>query len=260
MEHLEIAQDFIDKSRHAANLHDLAHLFFNTIKKFGCTHFICMSHVDALNPPEDAVVLTNYPLEWGMYHSAQEYHKIDPVLDTCKNTIIPFTWSNETWRAMLSLKKMHILSEAAEFELGEGHTIPIHSAEGYPASCSVVFKPGEVAPKSLMAIQVMSVYLYETALRMRKSPLPETKSLTERQKQCLEYIAQGKSDWSISKILGISESTVHYHVKSILRHYGVATRTQAIVRSLLVGDVTFGDISITAKSENKSFSGFIHIQ
>ena len=57
-----------------------------------------MSHVDALNPPDDAIVLTNYPLEWAIYHSDQNYHKFDPIHQTCKTKLTPFTWSNDRWR------------------------------------------------------------------------------------------------------------------------------------------------------------------
>ena len=258
-EYLNLVQDFIEKSTRIVDLTELAKLFDVTIKKLGCTHFICLSHVDVFNLPDDAVILSNYPLEWGLYHNEQHYHKIDPIMDTCKERITPFTWSNSAWRALLNLDKANILNEAGEFGLVEGHTVPIHTGDGYSASCSVVFQPGEVDPHALMAIQLMSVYLYEAALKLKTKVNIVRKKPTLRQIDCLQMIAMGKSDWSISKILGISENTVKFHVKAILNHYDVATRNQAVIRALFYGDITYMDVEVNQPTRVAEQSGFVHL-
>tara|TARA_R110002096_G_scaffold266710_1_gene460345 strand:+ start:137719 stop:138510 length:792 start_codon:yes stop_codon:yes gene_type:complete len=257
--YFNLVQDFIEKSARVENLTELAKLFDVTIKKLGCTHFICLSHVDVFNPPDDAVILSNYPLDWGMYHHEKQYHKNDPIMDTCKERITPFTWSNSAWRSLLDLDKLNILNEAAEFELSEGHTIPIHTGDGYSASCSVVFQPGEVNPHALMAIQLMSIYLYETALKMKTQAKAVRKKPTARQIDCLQMIAMGKSDWAISKILGISENTVKFHVKAILNHYNVATRNQAVIRALFYGEITYMDVAVNQPTRTPEQSGFVHL-
>lgn len=258
--YFDLVQNFIERTSLVVNMTELAKLFDETIQKLGCTHFICLSHVDVFNLPDDAVVLSNYPLEWGMYHNEQQYHKNDPIMDTCKERITPFTWSNSSWRSLLSVDKLHILNEAAEFDLGEGYTIPIHTGEGYSASCSVVFKPGEVDPQALMAIQLMAVYLYEKALKLKTNVSVLRKKPTSRQTECLQMIAIGKSDWAISKILGISENTVKFHVKAILNHYDVATRNQAVIRALFYGDITYMDVEVNHPNRVPEQSGFIHLQ
>lgn len=257
--YFNLVQGFIESSNQILNLNELAKLFDLTIKRLGCTHFICLSHVDVFNLPDDAVLLSNYPIEWGMYHNERHYHKIDPIMDTCKERITPFTWSNSNWRALLSIDKLNILNEAAEFDLGEGHTIPIHTGEGYSASCSVVFQPGEVDPHALMAIQLMSVYLYEKALKLKTKVNIVRKKPTSRQTDCLQMIAMGKSDWAISKMLGISENTVKFHVKAILNHYGVATRNQAVIRALFYGDITYMDVEVNQPTRIPEQSGFVHL-
>ncbi|MEZ5758380.1 MAG: LuxR family transcriptional regulator [Emcibacteraceae bacterium] len=252
-------QNFIEQSAKANNLVDLARLFDLTIRKLGCTHFICLSHVDVFNLPEDAVLLSNYPLEWGLYHHEKQYFKNDPIMDTCKSRITPFIWSDPSWRALLNIDKEKILNEASEFELGEGHTIPIHSGDGYSASCSVVFQPGEVDPHALMAIQLMAIYLYETAIKMKTKSFSQRKKPTARQIECLQMIAMGKSDWAVSKILGISENTVKFHVKAILNHYKVATRNQAVIRALFYGDISYMDVEVNKPVLKPEQSGFIHL-
>lgn len=263
MNYFELTQKFIENSKKASDLKELALLFNSLIKKMGCTHFVCLSHVDPLNPPDDAVVLTNYPLEWGIHHSKQQYHRFDPIMHTCKNRLTPFTWSSETWRYLLNLQQSHMLNEAGEFGLGEGHTIPIHPPSGYSASLSVVFEPGEVDPEALNALHLIAFFLYEAALHMKTKMIylyNPRKQLTPRQREILELIAQGKSNWDIGAVLAISESTVKDHVTSIFKALNVSSRQQAIVKALFHGEIRYGDIDVSPPTKSNDNSGFIHLR
>lgn len=55
--------------------------------------------------------------------------------------------------------------------------------------------------------------------------------LSEREKEVLGWLKQGKTSWAISVILNISERTVNYHVGNILRKLGVCNRTHAVAES-----------------------------
>jgi LuxR family quorum-sensing system transcriptional regulator CciR len=55
-------------------------------------------------------------------------------------------------------------------------------------------------------------------------------------------VAQGKSDWDIAQLLGIASDTVHQHIEAAKRRYGVASRTQLVVRALFDSQITFADI------------------
>ena len=52
---------------------------------------------------------------------------------------------------------------------------------------------------------------------------------TPRESQVLGWIAAGKSDWAIGRILNISGKTVNFHVENAKRKFGVCTRVQAVV-------------------------------
>lgn len=58
---------------------------------------------------------------------------------------------------------------------------------------------------------------------------------TCRESQVLGWIAQGKSDWAIGRILKISDKTVNFHVENAKRKFGVGTRTQAVVAAIRRG-------------------------
>jgi len=56
--------------------------------------------------------------------------------------------------------------------------------------------------------------------------------LTERQKEILKWVYQGKSNMEIGAILGISTLTVKNHVQRILRKLQVQNRAQAVGKAL----------------------------
>ena len=85
--------------------------------------------------------------------------------------------------------------------------------------------------------QLVGAFAYEAARRLRRarglpsSPVP----LTQRQIDCVLLVARGKSDWEISRILGIAEDTVTEHLDAARGRYGVSRRGQLVVRALYDG-------------------------
>ena len=53
-------------------------------------------------------------------------------------------------------------------------------------------------------------------------------SLTPREIEVLELLAEGRSNKSIAERLGISDQTVKFHLASILGKLGASTRTEAV--------------------------------
>ena len=249
-------QEFIELSQRSTNVEELATLFGATIRRFGFDRFACCSHVDPLRPPEQAVMIADYPEDWITYFSERGYDRLDPVFETCQSRSLPFRWSDPSWRAHLTAKQVEILEEASEAGLKDGFSVPIHSATALPASCSMSLDGRDVDPAAVNAVHLIAVYLHEAARRSAvRLVKPERPALSPRQKQCLELAAQGKSDWAISRILGVSESTVHHHMITTLRKMGVATRAQAIVKALFQGDIRFLDILIEPERVQPERSG-----
>ena len=61
------------------------------------------------------------------------------------------------------------------------------------------------------------------------------KSLTNRQSQVLDLIAQGKSNKQIAYDMGVSEATVKLHINALLRSLKVNNRTQAVITAQKLG-------------------------
>lgn len=64
--------------------------------------------------------------------------------------------------------------------------------------------------------------------RFRQAQLAPHSPLTDRQMECLEWAAHGKSSADIAVILGLSKRTVDEHLAATCDKLGVKTRVQAV--------------------------------
>ncbi len=69
------------------------------------------------------------------------------------------------------------------------------------------------------------------------TPAPEPPHLSDRERQCLAYVADGLSNKQIAALLDLSPRTVEQHVINAARHLGASNRTHAVaiaIRSSLL--------------------------
>ena len=247
MNQFEVAQGFIEQCQAGVPVDALAQAFQRCTEALGFRHFACCSHVDPLKPPRRAVMLHSYPKEWAQLFSELELFEIDPVFLHASRSLVPFFWDTQAFKEELSPPQQEMFHEARRYGLTRGYTVPIHSVDAprdFRASCSVVPDSESLEAAAYLAVQLMAFYLYDSASRnaQDKDPPPIQQPLSPRERQCLELAAQGKSDWVSSRILGLSERTVHNHVENAKRRLQVATRMQAVMHALAGQQISLGDV------------------
>lgn len=247
MNQFEVAQGFIEQCQTGTPVGVLAQAFQRGTEALGFRHFACCSHVDPLKPPRRSVMLHSYPKEWAQLFSELELFDIDPVFLHASRSLAPFFWDTQAFTNELSPPQQEMFHEARHYGLTRGYTVPIHSVDAprdFRASCSVVPDSESLEPAAYLAVQLMAFYLYDVASRdaQEKDPPPVQQPLSRRERQCLELAAQGKSDWVASRILGLSERTVHNHVENAKRRLQVATRMQAVMHALAGQQISLGDV------------------
>jgi DNA-binding NarL/FixJ family response regulator len=63
----------------------------------------------------------------------------------------------------------------------------------------------------------------------------ELPQLSDREREVLQLMSTGKTNKAISAAMGVSESTVKFHVNNILTKLGVSDRTHAVITALKRG-------------------------
>lgn len=111
------------------------------------------------------------------------------------------------------------------FQLGVRAVVPQGASASQLAAALVAGAAGLIAmpaDSSSIAIQAANVE-------------PDVESLTPREAEALDMLAEGMSNKQIAAALNISEHTAKFHVNSILSKLGAATRTEAVMRGIRLG-------------------------
>ena len=238
-----IVQDFAQASQAA---HDLAQLRARLCEAARALGF----HHSLLQGATGHAWLGDLPPGWTTAAPSN-----DAVLVTAAQSYAPFLWSDISRLIALTPGQRDFMDAAHKCGLGAAVTVPIHRARGADAAgsysdfagcCSFMMKSGAPLPLgSLAAAHYVGAMAFDTAenlRRVRSGPLRRGPQLTPRQRDCVVLVAQGKSDWEIGQVLGISDSTVHKHIEDAKRRFCVSTRIQLVVRSLFDARLSFDDV------------------
>lgn len=82
------------------------------------------------------------------------------------------------------------------------------------------------------------VVVLRNVLQRVQAPGPSIAStikMTEREREIIALVAQGKSSIDIAQILHISERTTNFHINNVMKKFNVASRVQAAVMALSLG-------------------------
>ncbi len=174
----------------------------------------------------------SFPVGWYWRYVSQNHLAHDPVVAQMNRSTAPFRWSDT--HAQAGPRSRRVLDEAAQFGLRDGFAVPIHRHDGSVVGVSISTSAYDLSPRDTLALQMAAYYLHARMAALRaQRPLPPGPSLTPRERECLKWVAAGKTDWEISQILSISEQTAHGYVQNALSKLGARTRAQAVAQALL---------------------------
>lgn len=83
-------------------------------------------------------------------------------------------------------------------------------------------------------LQLLAVHALEPGLRMLLPPTQET-TLTEKQRDVLLWMAEGKTAWETGQILGITQRGVTAHLTAIFQKLDVRSKAQAVSKAMGMG-------------------------
>ena len=169
----------------------------------------------------------SYPDEWLSTYKLKDYHRIDPVV---KENFMHFKlqyWA-ETYKKHAPSREF--ILQAEDFGLIRGYTHGLRNLKG--GECSIFSFAGpsvEYGIRTKVLLKHLVPHFHQMLVRViRSNKEKQNAVLSLREKEILNWIRLGKSTWEISTILGISENTVKYHVKTILEKLDAVSRPQAV--------------------------------
>ncbi len=225
---------------------DLAMAMTDIAARLGFEYFAVSHHVD-LARSRDAIRLHNYPAAWADYYEANALGVSDPVHRASHVTSMGFCWSQIADMILLTANDRSTLALGRAQGIGDGFTIPAHVPGESRGSCSFANSAGRPMPVDMLSVaQLAGGFAFEAARRLSSCAsrrlTPGKPAMTDRQRDCVLWAAREKTDWEISRILGVKEDTVARHIKQARERYEVSKRSSLMIRALFDGTLSFGDV------------------
>lgn len=229
--------NYLDEIEHCRSIEQLASRFTAEVGHYGLTNFLITHLPPQESSFEPSIVHCAWPAAWREHYFYHYCWKHDPVAARVLTSRSSFLWSEVD----VCGRARNVMDAASSYSLRDGLTIPFSSAPGTVSCISMAGRNCRFPPKGRRAVELMATYTHMKALQL--SPLQwsvaprQSGSLSPRERECLRWVASGKSDWEIGTILSISERTARQHVENATRKLGCVNRPQAVAIAIAAREI-----------------------
>jgi LuxR family transcriptional regulator, quorum-sensing system regulator LasR len=182
-------------------------------------------------------IMSDYGADWRRTYDTAGYAMLDPTVAHALSSVAPLVWSDAMYHTEA---QRNFAEEAASHGIRTGATLPVQTREGDVAMLSFTIDSQgadarRLVEESLVWGTLVATVAHETMRKLIKPTLVPPVRLTRRETEVLKWIAAGKTDWEMSRLMGISEHGVVHHVRNIMIKYDVASRFQAVAKAAASG-------------------------
>jgi DNA-binding CsgD family transcriptional regulator len=182
------------------------------------------------------VVNVSYPEEWIRQYWQKGYFEVDPVFQNALQKPGTQHWGT-TYQEATSPKQREFMAAAREFGLGDGITTGSADPACRVATfCSFASADTVDAARYMPLVEYFGYHIHIALLRTApanaQSMDPCVKRLSLRELTILNWVKNGKTNWEIAQIMGVTERTIRFHVESIFSKLDVTSRSQAVATAI----------------------------
>ncbi|MER8372322.1 LuxR family transcriptional regulator [Mesorhizobium sp. M1406] len=180
---------------------------------------------------EGPYLAVTYSSEWIERYKAERFIEVDPAIRVGLHRMLPIDWSEFDRK---DGRVRRLFGEAGEFGLGRhGVSLPVHGRHGDRAIVSITSDATDRDWRHLRLhyirdFQLLALHMHQAILRLEGGGSVEQAALSPRERKCLQWISEGKTNWECAVILGLSERTVRFYLESARHKLSAANTTHAV--------------------------------
>ena len=224
----------------ANSLADLRESLAIIVQRIGFRHFVLRGRYPQIRSGDHEIRLDNCPTGWFDYCSE---HGIapDPIHQRAMQEATPVLWRD--WFSHYP----NYFAAARKFGLVTGATHAVYGPLGDRSSISFMKGVGGIEAEreivtTLSECQLIACYAHRAVARAFENgfdserpgaPSPESApSLTERERECLTWVATGKTAAQVAATLSLSEATIIYHLSKARRKLAASNSRHAVSKAI----------------------------
>jgi LuxR family transcriptional regulator, quorum-sensing system regulator BjaR1 len=235
---LEHTVRFVHDLDRARNLGDISAQVLRHVAPFGAEHVIAGTIPGAGNRRQQLshVLFAEWPMEWLNRYASRGYVLKDAIILRAKSNAAPFFWNELAPIIDTDPMARLVMEEAREFNLARGFTAAIPTLDGQTVGFQIGGQHFGTDPDMRGMLTLIASYAIGRAIALKQEKVPDGPIiLTAREREALQWAAEGKGDWEIGEVMNISEHGADKHMRSIRAKLGAINRTQAVAEAIRRG-------------------------
>jgi DNA-binding CsgD family transcriptional regulator len=196
--------------------------------------------VDVANAPTVFDWVSNAPASFADRALDPASGRRDPVMQAIKSQHMPVIYEQSTY---VRAEAGDLWEEQASFGYCTGVAVALHLADG--KHVAVGFNRRQRLPDGepsrmvllgqMLLVAAAAIEPAQRCLSAPASPTPVSARLSARERDILAWTLEGKSSWAVGQILGISTSTVNFHLRQATKKLHASSKFVAAFRAQSLG-------------------------
>lgn len=185
------------------------------------------------------LAVSNYSKEWQTRYFQSKYDKVDPVLAAGKSKMRVFAWSSEAGQKNASGEVKRFWSEAIEFDIRSGITIPVRTGHGHMSMLTFASRrerAGTDCEIDAVTAAALVGQLHGRMEALKVAPTCQNELyLRPKEVSYLRWAAEGKSMEEIAAIHGVKYNSVKINFENAKKRFNALTLTQLVALAIRQG-------------------------
>ena len=181
-------------------------------------------------------VISSWPVELLAAYDHEGLVANSPVMKRLRSSTTPFF--NDVSQAKLDRPdgKAGIVKALFErFHMMRCAYFPTHEASGSRGAVSFSGDREAFTTEEMRELHYISIHVFDRLAEIRSYDNRVTDTLSDREIDCLNWTAAGKTSVEIAEILTLSEHTVNHYLNRATKKLDTVNRTQAVAKALRIG-------------------------
>ncbi|MGV1761296.1 LuxR family transcriptional regulator [Rhizobium sp. P44RR-XXIV] len=180
-------------------------------------------------------VINNWPAELLSIYDQEGLLPSSPVLRRLRSSTLPFVYEVASTPNREESKSQLAIALFERFRMTRFIYLPTHDVSGIRGAVSLAGDRELFSPEEIKDLCYISIHVFDRLAEIRSLDVRVIDALTDREIDCLNWTAAGKTSAEIAEILSLSEHTVNHYLNRATKKLDTVNRTQAVAKALRVG-------------------------
>jgi len=218
------------------------------LELFGFRYYCVFHQPKPIENTAELIVAANWPEEWVQRYVAKKYLVTDPTIRFLLRANRSFSWQQavDSYRETPHYRRMKsMMADGKAHGLASGYIFPVFSRNGLIGATTIggpseiELSPAEVALLETAFRNAYLRYLDFMGQHHADSIAPGIEiTMTHREIQALNNLAEGRTSPEIAGILNVSSNTVDWYVTSLQTKLKARNRNHAVAIAFRQGLIT----------------------